>query len=192
MKSILCISFAYTLIFIFEIYEIGPTLEPQWGVKVKNNAYLGQNEMKPASVLYNILRQQKQLMGNDTVRVSGERWETVLSAVSQNVQWAQHNILQPDKIIFLYISIIDSLSLSDCHTRSKGSSEAHKHTCCFLKHMNTHQVSGGNLFWRQPSASPCCNCWPYHVVCVAPLKALTHTSVLDMKSEGHNDQRMET
>lgn len=87
--------------------------------------------------------------------------------------YSWHNIIFYNQIrSSSHISIIDSLSLSDCRTRINGRSEAHKHTCCFLK--NTHQVSGGSLVERQPSVNPCCDCWLYHVASAAPVKALTH------------------
>lgn len=90
----------------------------------------------------------------------GEKWQVVglmgflgtagklQSSFLQNMKWEQHNILKPDKsnVLIICITAIDSLSLSDRRSRSKGSHETQKPTHSFLKHTGTHQVSGGNLF----------------------------------------------
>lgn len=105
--------------------------------------------------------------GCEMFGVFGDSWETAHSSFSQNMQWAQHNILKTDKIPFHHPSslsffwvTIDSLSLSDHRSRRKGSHETHthKHTHHFLKHTGTHQVSCGNLFSNQLSAITCLRC----------------------------------
>lgn len=62
----------------------------------------------------------------------------------QNMKWAQHNILNPDKsnVLIICIAAIDSLSLSDCRSRSEGTHE----TRFPETHGHTHHVSGGNFF----------------------------------------------
>lgn len=86
-----------------------------------------------------------------TAGVFGDSWETAHSSFSQNMKWEQHNILETDKIPFhplsslsLFGVTIDTSTLSDHHSRSKGSHEAHTHThTSFLwEFMFSNQPSG--------------------------------------------------
>ena len=95
--------------------------------------------------------------GCEVFRVCGDSWETAHSSFSQNIKWAQHNILKTDKIPPfhpLYLPFVRLLIHYRYLTTAAGAKGAmkhtrthkHKHTRRFLKHTGAHQVSCGNLF----------------------------------------------
>lgn len=96
-------------------------------------------------------------MGCEMVGVSGDSWETAQSSFSHNMKWAQHNILKPDKIPFLFISItaIDSLSLSDHRSRSH---ETHTNTLTVSWNTRAHTAFPVGIYFqisylRSPAAA---------------------------------------
>lgn len=93
---------------------------------------------------------EREVMGCEMVGVSGDSWETAQSSFSQNMKWAQHNILKSDKIPFLFISImaIDSLSLSDHRSRSKGSHERHTNTLIVSWNTQAHTKFPVGIYFK--------------------------------------------
>lgn len=159
-----------------------PTLELQWGGKERNNNHLVRNYMNQVSVLHDVLRQQR------LSRSPGNAGK-LLSTVSQNMQLAQHNILQPDKIIFPYLHywFIIIIWLPHQDQREVWGTQTHvlfpeKHTPSFRWEFGWKAAICEPLLWLLAlSCSFCCTS-----------KSFNTQVFLDTKSEQHKNERMET
>lgn len=141
---------------------------------------------------------EREREGCEMVGVFGDSWETAHSSFLQHMRWAQHNILETDKIPFhppsslsFFWVTIDSLMLSDHCSRSDGSYETrqtqtHTHSPFPEAHRHTHKFPVGIYFQISYLRSPavhCSCCQPHPPASITSLKHQCVREKLERKWE---------